>query len=135
MTVRITIEGLQRAQQANEKMIVTLRPSGAFGRAILFATTEAHRRAVYNTPWDTGGLRASHRMEMDGLRGRVFIDPAAVNPRQGGRKPAVYGYYLHQQGMRPGLRGGIRAFYKYTVERDGKKIAERAIKLIRGALP
>ena len=135
MTLRLTIEGIQQAQRANQQAIAAIKPSGAFGRAIKYATTQAHRYAIYNTPWDTGGLRASHRMKLQGLRGEVYIDPAAVNPRQRNARPAEYGARLHQQGMRPGVRGGIRAFYQYTVEHDGSTIGEEAIRMIVRGLP
>jgi hypothetical protein len=134
MSAGITIEGLQAAQQANEKMIAAMRPSGALGRGIVYATTQMHRSSVYNTPWDTGGLRAAHRMKVDGLRGMVFIGSGA-NPAQGGAAPSEYGPILHAQGMRPGLRGGIRAFYAYTVETDGPKVARDALGIIKGGLP
>lgn len=130
MSMRLTIEGLQELQQLNAKIIAALQPSGALGRAIQYATTQVHRRAIYNTPWDTGGLRASHRMTVEASRGEVFIDPGAVNPRQHNKRPAEYGVYLHAQGMIPGLRGGIRAFYQYTVERDGPAIIKEAERMI-----
>lgn len=133
--MRITIQGLQEAQQANAQAINALQPKGAYGRAVQFMTTEAHRRAIANTPWDTGGLRAAHRMKIKGLRARVFLDPGARNPRQGGARPAEYGPRLHEQGMRPGLRGGIRAFYQYTAEHDGPKIVKRAMSILRKGLP
>ena len=134
-STRVTIEGLQQAQQANEKMMAALRPRGTFGRAVVYVTTELHRRAVHHTPWETGGLRAAHRMKVKDLRGEIYIDPAATNPRQGGRRPAEYGFHLHQQGNQPGLRGGVRAFYQYTVEHDGPAIARRGLEMIKGDLP
>lgn len=133
--MKITIEGLQEAQQANAQIINALQPKGAYGRAVQFMTTEAHRRAIANTPWDTGGLRAAHRMKIKGLRARVYLDPGARNPRQGNRRPAEYGFELHKQGLIPGIRGGIRAFYQYTVDHDGPKIAKRAISILRKGLP
>ena len=67
--------------------------------------------------------------------GRVDIDPAAVNPRQGNRRPSEYGYYLHRQGLRPGLRGGVRAFYQYTVQADGSRIVAHMLDIVRRGLP
>lgn len=131
----VSIRGLQEAQRANAQAIAALQPSGPFGRAIVYGTTQTHRHAIYNTPWESGGLRAAHRMDARGLRGRVYIDPSAINPRQGNRRPAEYGAYLHAQGMRPGLRGGIRAFYAYTVKHDGPRIAQDAIRVIQRGLP
>lgn len=133
--VTLTIEGLQKAQKANAQMIAAMKPGGAVGQAVRYATTQVHRRAIYNTPWDSGGLRAAHRMAASGLQGRVYIDQAATNPRQGGRRPAEYGAHLHKQGMRPGILGGIRAFYQYTAERDGPQIVKTAIGMIEKGLP
>ncbi len=135
MTARITIEGIQEASAANRRIIEAMKPDGALGRALKWLTTEAHRRATVNTPWDTGGLRNAHRMKVNGLRGEVYLDSSAVNPRQGGSRPAEYGFHLHGQGMRPGLRGGIRAFYQYTAERDGPDLVKRAGEMVRKELP
>lgn len=135
MKARLTIEGIQELQQANQQMIDAMEPKGALGQAIKYATTEAHRRAVNNTPWETGGLRAAHRIEIKSLTGKVFIDPGATNPRQGGARPAEYGWYLHNMGMSPGIRGGIRAFYQYTVEHDGERIVKQAGKILKKGLP
>jgi hypothetical protein len=129
----ITIEGLQQAQQANQRMMAAMRPSGSLGRGIVYATTQLHRRSVYNTPWDTGGLRAAHRMRVGGLRGMVFIG-GGMNPRQGSA-PSEYGPHLHAQGKRPGLRGGIRAFYAYTVDTDGPQIGRDALAIVKKGLP
>jgi len=135
VTVGITIEGLQKAQRANAQAIAAVKPSGGLGKAIQYGTTQAHRWAVYYTPWDTGGLRAAHRMEFSGARGKIYIDPGARNPRQRGAAPSEYGFYLHQQGLIPGLRGGVRAFYAQTVEAKGQTILEGMGKVILGELP
>jgi hypothetical protein len=135
MTPAESIQGIQKLQRANQRMIAALKPDGALGRMAQVMTAETHRRAVANTPWDTGGLRASHRMMVQGARGEVYIDPSVSNPRQGGKKPAEYGEHLHNQGMRPGIRGGTRAFYQYTVEREGEQIANQAMKDFVKALP
>lgn len=133
MSIRVDISGLQEAQEANAKAIAALKPSGAHGRAVQYIVTEAHRRAVYNTPWDRGALRAAHRMWMRRLRARIFIDPGAS--AEGGARPAEYGPILHRQGMRSGVRGGIRAFYQYTAERDGPQILKEAGRILRKGLP
>lgn len=133
--IRLEIRGIQEAQQANLQILAALKPSGALGRAIVYAGAEAHRRAVANTPFQTGGLAASHRVaiEAGGTRARIYIDPAAVNPAQGGKRPAEYGFHLHGQGLRPGLKRGCRAFYQYTAENDGAAILKAAAdELLRG---
>jgi len=121
----LTITGIQEAQQANLRAIAALRPEGAFGRAVVYAGTAAHRYAVAITHVDTGSLRASHRIAVEGLRARIFIDPASTNPRTGER-PAVYGVEEH-------ARGGSHAFYERVVEERGREIAEGAMReLVRG---
>jgi hypothetical protein len=127
MTLHISLRGLKSLQRANQQLAIAVKPKGGLGRAIQLATVDAHRHAIWNTPWDTTVLRHSHRVEVKGAKGRIFIDPAAFNVARG-RKPAVYGAELHTHGMRPGRRGGVRAFYQYTVEHDGPEIASKAIK-------
>ena len=122
----LTITGVQEAQRANLEAIAALRPGGAFGRAVVYATTAAHRYAVAITHVDTGALRASHRVEVSGLRGRIYIDPGAVNPRSA-QRPAVYGPYEH-------ARGGSHAFYQRVVEERGRQIGERAMGMIVAGL-
>jgi hypothetical protein len=57
-------------------------------------------------------------MEVNGLRGTVYIDDSSVNPDTGGR-PAVYGVVEH-------ACGGEYAFYERTVEEGGHNIAQAA---------
>jgi hypothetical protein len=115
----LTIKGLQEAQAANLKNIAALKPNGAFGRAVQYATIQAQRYAVSITHVDTGSLRASHRMQMYGNKGEIFIDPNAVNPRSRSR-PVDYGVYEHK-------RGGSHAFYARTEQEAGPKIANAAV--------
>ena len=119
MSINANIKGIQELQNKNLKRIAALRPSGAAGRTIRYGLTRLHRYAVSIThvwKYKGGGLRASHRMGIDGLRGRIYIDPTAVNPR--GQKPAEYGPYEH-------ARGGIHAFYDRTVEEEGPETMRR----------
>lgn len=134
MTMELSIKGIQEAQQANLKMIAAMQPSGALGRAVRYAALAAHRHAVPSTPHDYGALRAAHRVKVTGKTARIYIDPGATAPRRKAR-PAVYGAHLHGHGMRPGLRSGVRAFYAYTVQTYGAKIAEGAIRVVRAGLP
>lgn len=108
MSVDLTIQGIREAQDRNRARIAMLEPGGVFGRLIKEITLFAHAQAVNVTHVDTGALRASHRMTVTGVRGRVFIDPGAVNPR--GQRPAVYGPFEH-------ARRGDHAFYRLTRER------------------
>lgn len=115
--IRVTISGLQQMQSRNDRRIARLRSNSDLGRAIQGATAEAHRYAVAVTHVDTGSLRASHRMEVNGLHGRVYLAPEAINPRSR-QKTAVYGYYEHE-------RGGEHAFYERTVNERGAFIRQR----------
>jgi hypothetical protein len=113
MSDKLGITGLQEALYDNQKRIAALRPSSAYGRAIRDVTVRLQRYAIGIThvwPDKGGGLRASHRMEVKELRGRIYIDPGAVNPR--GQKPSIYGPYEE-------ARGGSHAFYNRTVDEAG----------------
>ena len=127
--VRVAIKGIQEAQSANLKVIAALKPESAFGRAIQFATTAAHRYAVALTHVDTGALRASQRMELDdnSLRGRVFLDASARNPLSGART-VEYGPFEH-------VRGGEHAFYRRVVDEYGARIASEAGRMILQGMP
>lgn len=125
------IQGIQEAQEANARVIAALKPSGKFGEAIRWGTMAAQRYAVSITHvWieKGGGLRASHRMavDLDALRGTVYIDPDSVNPR--GQKPSVYGPYEH-------ARGGSHAFYERTEREAGPMIQNEVANRFLGGLP
>lgn len=132
--IGMSIKGLQEAQQGNLQMIRAMKPSGALGRAIQYAGLAMHRHVVPSTPHEYGALRAAHRVENKPLQVRIYIDPGARAPRRKER-PAVYGAILHGHGMIPGLRSGIRAFYAYSVERYGAKVAKGAIREFERELP
>lgn len=125
--VKLSITGIQEAQAANNRAIAALKPSGAFGRAIQYGTLSAHRYAVGLTHVDTGALKSSHRMEVQGLRGRVYIDPGAVNPRSN-RRTAIYGEYEHE-------RGGEHAFYERVVNEYGQQIEAEMRNIVKRGLP
>lgn len=115
MSVDMTIRGIQEAQRWNLRAIAALRPSGALGRAIQWGTAAAHRFAVSVTHVITGSLRASHRMAVSGVQGRVYLDTRAKNPRTG-QRTAVYGPIEE-------ARGGEHAFYGRTAREAGPRIA------------
>jgi hypothetical protein len=133
--INLDINGIQEAQDANLRAIAELSPAGEFGAAIRDATIALHRYAVSIThvgryiqtssgKWrwarpdeagvGGGALRASHRMEVTALRGRVYVDPGSVNPRTG-RKPAEYGAYEN-------ARGGAHAFYDRATAEYGPEV-------------
>lgn len=126
--VDMTIEGIQELQAANERMIAALKPAGVLGEAVRYGTTEGHRYAVAITHVDTGALRGSHRMLIEGSgdRGRVFIDPGTRNPRTG-QRPADYGVEEHE-------RGGSHAFYARTESEAGDRIGRQMLEIVRRGL-
>lgn len=124
--MKVTIQGLQQAQEANLHNIAMMKPSGALGRMVQYATVAAHRYAVAITHVDTGALRASHRMRVSGSRGEIYIDPAARNPWSG-MLTSRYGPTEHR-------RGGSHAFYERTDREYGIAIAEMAARGFIGEL-
>jgi hypothetical protein len=121
-----SIKGLQEAQQAVVQMIAAVKPDNGLGRAVKYATIEAHRIAVTFTHVQTGSLRASQHMSVISNRGMVFIDPGAVNPRTR-QKPSVYG--AAEEG-----RGGSHAFYGRTVDQY-ERIGQAAYRGLLEQLP
>ncbi len=114
----ISIVGLQEAQQRNlNRSAAMYKPDGVVQRELQSVTIAAHRYAVSithvgryrsNGKWAGGGtLRASHRIKMDRMRGIIFIDPSARNPRSK-TPPVEYGVYEN-------ARGGTHAFYDRTM--------------------
>lgn len=118
---------LQDVQSALRRAQAAVRPSNGLGAAVQYATLEAQRYAIGRTHVVTGTLRASHRAEVSGTRGRVYIEPSAVNPvtRQ---LPSRYGVFEH-------ARGGDHAFYENTVVQDGPRIVRAAADVMRRWLP
>jgi hypothetical protein len=121
--VKLTITGIQEAQAKNNRNMAALRPAGALGRAVQYGTIAAHRYAIGVTHVDTGTLKGSHRMEIGGLRGRVYIDPGATNPRSG-QRATLYGPYEHQ-------RGGGHAFYQRVIDDYGPEIERQMNGLVK----
>ena len=136
MPVGVNISGLQKLQDANIRAINALKPKGVLGLAIREMTALIHRLSVRYTPHDTRALATSHRIKIDNRQtmGRVSIDRTARNPRTG-QLTHEYGYHLHQQGHKPGLRSGWRDFYAYVYERFGQRILARMAAIIKKGLP
>lgn len=125
--VRVTIAGVQAARAAVLDALAALRPVGALGEAVRAATLAADRYAVMLTAVDTGSWRASHRPQVAGLHGRVFLDPSTTNPRSGTR-PAVYGAVWEE-------RGGSHAVYARTVNEAGQRILDESGLRLYRSLP
>ena len=80
--LKLSIQGVQRAQYAALQVVRAVKPEGALGRAVKFLATGAHMRLVTLTHVDTGTLRASELIRMDNLlHYTVYNNPAARNPR------------------------------------------------------
>lgn len=124
---KLSIQGLQQAQATNNRAIAALKPSGNLGKAVQYGTIAAHRYAVGLTHVDTGSLKSSHRMKISGLRGEVYVDPDARNPRSG-KRTAMYGQYEHD-------RGGEHAFYERVVNEYGRQIGAEMREIVRRGLP
>jgi hypothetical protein len=124
--IKADIRGLQQAQAAMNRRIAELKPTGALGQAVKRAGLMIHRYVLGITHVDTGALRASHRLEIDGTKGRIFIDPSARNPRTGA-KTAVYGAVEH-------ARGGRHAFYTRTKTEYGDEVVRAVKTYVSGAM-
>ena len=124
--IKANIGGLQQAQAANNRRIAELKPQGAAGQALRRAGQMIVRYVIAITHVDTGALRASHRLEINGLRGRIYIDPSARNPRTGALT-SVYGAIEH-------ARGGKHAFYTRTKNEYGPEVVRAVKTYVGGAM-
>ncbi len=130
---KISIEGIQEAMAKNNRRIAALKPNGASEEAVREAIITLHRYAVQITHVGkyTGGgaLKSSHRMDVQGLEGKVYIDPSSVSPRRGSAKqmPVIYGVFEH-------ARGGEHAFYDRTIAEIGGAVVNRAQRRIAEAV-
>lgn len=105
--IKLDIKGIQKAQMRNLEQMRDLTPSGGLGRLIHNVTSWLHRFLVSVIHVDTGSLKGAQHMDYGGLRGEVYTDPMAVNPRSG-QRPAVYG-------VMENARGGTHAFMDQAV--------------------
>jgi hypothetical protein len=128
--VKVVLDGAKEAQQANLRTMSQLSPSGRGGRAVFYMISDLWAYAVRITHRDTTALALSHRMQVKGNRGEVYLDPDAQNPRpQGPRQtkphptPAVYGVHEHN-------RGGDHAFYDRTIGERGSDSLDRAMQYL-----
>jgi hypothetical protein len=124
--IKANISGIQRAQAENNRRIAELKPQGAAGQALRRAGQMIIRYVVAITHVDTGALRASHRLEINGLRGRIYLDPSAKNPRTGAAT-AMYGAIEH-------ARGGKHAFYTRTKNEYGDEVVRAVKTYVSGAM-
>jgi hypothetical protein len=121
--MRQDISGLQEAQAACLMLLAAMRPSGALGKAVQFGLATASRLAIVSTAVDTGAWRASHRTELNGLRGEISIDPSARNPRNNALV-SVYSAALAKK------KGGRYDVYKSVYQQQATIAAGAAQSLI-----
>lgn len=126
LEVKQTIEGLQELQDANIKLIAAFEPDGPAGEAVQFVTTGAHRYLVGVTHIASGAYRASHRMTVTNVRGEIFIDPTARNPK---------GKLVQKYAKDEEARGGSHAAYRRTYEEAGPRLLEQAAQNVIRQLP
>lgn len=125
--IGIKVVGIQSVQKRNLAAIRSLRLPVVADK-MRAGVTVLHRYAVAQTHVDTGALRASHRISVEGpAQFRIHLSSSVVNPRSG-TKPAVYGVYEH-------ARGGSHAFYELTVRSQGAAVAKRITNDIVRSLP
>jgi len=113
-----TIRGIQEAQKANLEHIRDFEPNGAFQMAVKAGIILSQQSAVRKTHKVTGALAGSHRIQLRGNSGSVFLDPNARNPHSRALT-SVYGIVEHK-------RGGSHAFYRRVRDEDGTMI-QRAV--------
>ena len=127
----IQIRGNKEAQRAMTVAANAVQPQGGLGRAIQFVALGAIQYAMRVSHIVTGALRSAHSPEFTSggnlSRGRVFIDPAAINPMSG--KP-VTDYAAIEE-----ARGGAHAFYERTVSERGNYLVGRAAELVVAEMP
>lgn len=128
MPFNANIKGLQETQAAVLQAAAAVRPTGALGQAVKHVTLGAHRYAVAHTVVDTGSWRAAHLPEIHGATGRIFVDPAAVNPKSDS-KPSIYGPELEL------TRGDRYAVYRTTAEEAGPGLLQEGGQILIQALP
>jgi hypothetical protein len=130
---KLSIEGIQEVMARNNRRIAALQPDGEGEAAVQEAVIALHRHAVSIThvgKYEGGGaLKSSHRMEVNGLEGLVYIDPNSVSPRRSSRrqKPVIYGVFEN-------ARGGEHAFYDRTVAEIGGTVSNKASRRIAEAV-
>lgn len=121
-----TVRGLEKIQAARLQLLKAMEPQGAFGRAVLYATTELAQGVMERIHVDTGTYRAAQIPRVQGLVGRVYTG-AYRNPKSG-TPASVYGPYEE-------ARGGSHAAYANTYKSDGPRVLGRAAQMVREDLP
>lgn len=126
MSYKVTIEGYEKLQAANRKLLAAVKPNGALGAANLFVTKSMQRGVESRVHVDTGTYKSSILADFAGTVGRVYV-AANRNPKGGGLA-SVYAKY--EEG-----RGGSHAAFANTARQDGQRVAQEGVQLIIEALP
>ncbi len=124
----IRISGIAEVNAAIRRVSDALHSGGEMPRAVEWMTLAALRGVKARTDVDTGAYRAGQTSEMqNALTGRVFIDPAARNPRS--RVPVVVYGPIEE------ARGGQHAAYQRTYSEQGSAIVNEAGNMLVRAFP
>ena len=121
-----TIEGYEKIQEAQRKLVYEMKPSGAFGRANQYATLQLMRAVRVRAHVDTGTYRSSIAAEFDGLYGRVYV-ASNRNPKSG-QAASVYAPYEE-------ARGGSHAAFAQAQAQEGQRAMQEGTQILIQALP
>lgn len=115
------IEGAQEAQDENLRALAALRPQGALGKTIHWLVMALHRYEQTIIHVDTGASKSSRlaKFAEAELRGEVYTNPQAINPRSG--QPAI-SYQPFEFG-----RGGTHDSPGRTVREAGPRAIAEAV--------
>lgn len=115
LTFSAYIEGIERAMLATRAVEQTITPGsgGELDATVQRAAFALMIAAAGHSPVWFGVLRAAHRAEADGAKGRVFIAKGITHPVLGGH-PDQYGVEVHQR----------KPWFTWTIEQDAPAILE-----------
>jgi hypothetical protein len=120
------VTGFEELQAANRKLIESMKPSGALGKAVVYGVQQFQKGTTARAHRDTGTYAASQMTNVQGLVGRVYT-ASNRNPKSGG-VASVYGPIEE-------ARGGSHAAYATTFATDAPGVMGTAIGLVIAELP
>lgn len=127
MSLRLSIQGLQQAQQASLRAVRAVKPDGGLGRAVKWLATFTHLHLTARLHVDTGSLRAATLIQSSGLsQYTIYVNPSARNPRS---RALVEDYAEYEED-----RGGDHAAWRNTVDYAQSVLVPRAVILMTGEL-
>ena len=113
--LKATIKGIRELQRANLKSIRALQPTGAAGQAVQSGILAMQRYQATITDVDTGALKGSRRIRIEGMGASLFTSHTARNPRSG---TPVLEYDDYEE-----ARGGGHANWSRTFNEAGARVA------------